>query len=33
MMPKAVWLPSALSLTEDDIGAVCAGIRRFYGSP
>jgi perosamine synthetase len=31
MMPRAVWLPSALSLTEDDIDTVCRRIRRFYG--
>ena len=27
---RALWLPSALTLTEADIDTVCAGIRRFY---
>lgn len=30
LMPRAVWLPSALGLTQADIGLVCAAIRRFY---
>jgi perosamine synthetase len=29
-MPKALWLPSAFSLTNDDIGTVCQAIRDFY---
>jgi perosamine synthetase len=31
LMPRAVWLPSALSLTEADVDSVCARIRDFYG--
>jgi perosamine synthetase len=30
LMPKAVWLPSALSMTDDDVATVCKTIRRFY---
>lgn len=30
LMPQAVWLPSALRLTEADVALVCAEIRRFY---
>jgi len=30
VMPKAVWLPSALTLTDGDIGVVCRLIREFY---
>ncbi len=30
--PSAVWLPSALHLTEDDVRSVCAEVRRFYVS-
>jgi perosamine synthetase len=30
LMPSAVWLPSALQLTQADVRLVCAGIRRFY---
>ena len=30
LMPRAVWLPSALSLTEPDVDIVCARIRDFY---
>jgi perosamine synthetase len=29
--PKALWLPSALSLTSDDVRTVCHEIREFYG--
>lgn len=32
LMPKAVWLPSALSLTDADIDYVCEQIRKFYQS-
>lgn len=32
-MPRAVWLPSALQLTERDIVRVCDEIRRFYRHP
>ncbi len=31
VMPDALWLPSALSLTDDDISTVCARIREYYG--
>jgi len=30
LMPKALWLPSAMSLTDADVAAVCAAIREFY---
>ena len=30
LMPKALWLPSALSLTDADITSVCDVIREFY---
>lgn len=30
LMPSAVWLPSALQLTEADVRLVCEQIRRFY---
>jgi perosamine synthetase len=30
LMPKALWLPSALSLTDDDVELVCRTIRGFY---
>jgi perosamine synthetase len=30
LMPRAVWLPSALSLTEPDVDSVCERIRGFY---
>lgn len=29
-MLKALWLPSALSLTDEDVSAVCRAIRNFY---
>jgi len=29
-MPRAVWLPSALSLSDDDVQIVCQQIRDFY---
>jgi len=32
LMPAAVWLPSALQLTETDVRLVCNEIRRFYSS-
>jgi perosamine synthetase len=32
LMPQAVWLPSALRLTEADVALVCAEIRRFYAA-
>jgi perosamine synthetase len=30
LMPQAVWLPSALSLSDDDVGTVCQRIRGYY---
>ena len=30
LMPKALWLPSALSLTDEDVSTVCRTIREFY---
>lgn len=30
VMPKALWLPSALSLTDEDVATVCRTIRNFY---
>ena len=30
LMPKALWLPSALSLTDEDVATVCRSIRDFY---
>jgi perosamine synthetase len=30
LMPKALWLPSALSLTDADIAHVCTTIKHFY---
>jgi perosamine synthetase len=32
LMRRAVWLPSALSLGEQDVDVVCDRIRRFYGT-
>jgi perosamine synthetase len=32
ILPSAVWLPSALSLSDDDIAAVCEHIHQFYAS-
>jgi perosamine synthetase len=31
LVPRALWLPSAPSLTEQDVMAVCDRIREFYG--
>ncbi len=30
VVPKAVWLPSALSMTDDDVRVVAARVREFY---
>lgn len=30
LMPKALWLPTALSLTDEDVAMVCLTIREFY---
>ncbi len=30
LAPRAIWLPSAFTLTDDDIRSVCAEIRAFY---
>lgn len=30
LMTQALWLPSALSLTDDDVASVCAAIKAFY---
>jgi perosamine synthetase len=30
VLPRALWLPSALSLSDDDVGTVCQRIREFY---
>jgi perosamine synthetase len=30
LMPRAMWLPSALQLTDRDVARVCEEIRRFY---
>jgi perosamine synthetase len=30
LMPNAVWLPTALSLTDQDVATVCRTIREFY---
>ena len=30
VLPRALWLPSALSLSDDDVGTVCERIREFY---
>ena len=30
LMPKALWLPTALSLTDDDVATVCRTMREFY---
>jgi len=30
-VPRALWLPSAFTLTDDDIGKVCGLIRKFFG--
>lgn len=30
VLPRALWLPSALSLSDDDVRTVCARIREFY---
>jgi len=32
LMPMALWLPSALSLTDDDVATVCRTIRDFYAT-
>ena len=32
LVPKALWLPSALSLSDEDVATVCTTIRRFYGA-
>lgn len=32
VMPKAVWLPSALTITDADVDRVCDQIRKFYQS-
>ena len=32
LMPRALWLPSALSLSDDDVRTVCRRIREFYGA-
>jgi perosamine synthetase len=31
VIPRALWLPSALSMTDDDVQTVCDRIRDFYG--
>lgn len=31
LVPRALWLPSAFQLTQDDVRAVCAEVRSFYG--
>jgi len=31
LMPKALWLPSAFTLTDADIAEVCRAIREFFG--
>ena len=31
LMPKSVWLPSALTLSDADVATVCQTIRAFYG--
>jgi perosamine synthetase len=28
---RALWLPSAFTLTDDDVAAVCSAVRAFYG--
>jgi perosamine synthetase len=30
LMPQALWLPSAFTLADDDVAAVCAAIRAFF---
>lgn len=30
-MEKALWLPSSFNLTDQDVAAVCAAVREFYG--
>ena len=30
-VPRALWLPSAFTLSEADVKEVCAGVRTFYG--
>ena len=30
LLPRALWLPSALSLSDDDVQTVCRRIREFY---
>ena len=30
LMPKSLWLPSALSLTDEDVATVCRTVREFY---
>jgi dTDP-4-amino-4,6-dideoxygalactose transaminase len=30
VVPRALWLPSALSLSADDVRTVCRRIREFY---
>jgi perosamine synthetase len=32
LMRRAIWLPSAFTLTDDDIALVCEHIRAFYGA-
>ena len=32
LMPKALWLPSALSMTDEDVATVCHTIRDFYAA-
>lgn len=32
-IPRAMWLPSAFNLTDDDVAAVCAQIRNFFEAP
>jgi perosamine synthetase len=32
LMPQALWLPSALSLTDEDVASVCRTIRDFYAA-
>ena len=32
LMPKALWLPTALSLTDEDVATVCRTIRGFYAA-
>lgn len=32
LMPRALWLPSALTLSDADVATVCAAIRQFYAT-